>query len=936
MEFCSANRNGDISGMVVIPYAPVLSFLYESYKDRINITTDDISAFLKSADVTSNSTASRKRKTKYEEKNNEIGAELIALYRIQPKLGAIEVIEYKNNTIPWDVSVDISKLRETWLIIEKKYIERSKKNKKGVLLAIEHFNIYLFYYLPVFYKNNPSYKIPYPNTPDKLLGPIFISRLIKNKNEISPLTYTEFINERVSLRELDPHYHRSIMTGFGKFSKFIERWRALLPSSKSYTSWFYEEDMPIVYKYNQTNKGVIPRKAFPFVMQFWYSIAQHIEVIINRVVAGDLVLNSKSICSRSRLNPYVSTFPYISLHPACEDKKTVPDYSENITNQSFFGYIPVVFFNGKCIPIFNLPNNIVAPLTQLTDGRRINFPQPHGIYNCIVAFETGIRNNHIQWLDLRTYNSLADSDETITKLFVNTDKVKKGAWTPFVSERVIKILDKQCEWRSLVNETGFNDKQFYNHDEDSDFGLILPLFASKVSSDFDENRNNDHTLVGSPHGDHRYASTLIRTLESMQGYLLDAGIKGVELVKLLPVDVNKGASDLKQACRDAGAKGEIIKLRPVSDITPHSARATVCSHLISVLSADVIGEYVTGQKSGTVYHYVRLDEDDLIMLQIEQAQGLRCCSSDVLKNNDNCTQKKIKASLVNSELNKSMSYSGVSETIASFGCYSLVAPKGLGITDTGIEVLLETNGQGAVVGDTEICPHGYVCPPQIIKLLKGVKKCAICPHAVRSIDHLDAIAYVKNELIKDLCKLENILESPVEELSGIYSEADIDGMEKQVEDLAGDLSGWHLAEEILEEKRLRFIKNSSEGKWHIYQPEILRDTLIRKERSNNLNKNLIELISDATSFPLITSPTTMMQLELLKRQLIANTDGIREAIATGTSSNPALDCAAKIIILKDVYGLSNEQIIDALDYQVKFPTGNNNLNLFIDNGVVES
>ena len=901
--FVKANKDGLITHKVIMPYRLLLYFLIKTFKDKVHVSKYEVELFLGDSGVTFNSGRRLKSQERFVEEHKPsegLDDSVMAIHRLNPSKGSLKKIGSSDNPIPWDSNINISNLRKTWITIEDAFLQRTKKGKPQNKTAVEHLNLYLFYYLPLYFKYNPDSDIGYPDTPNKFIGPIFVSRLTVGEDKDRPMTYIEFIAERAKARDLDPHTHGTILRGYHKFSSFIARWRNDLPESDLYEAWFYKDDMPILYKYRGTNKEHIPRKVFPFVMQFWYALSELIDVSIERVVQGNMEFTG-------RTGVYTDG-PYFILRPTSEDLKDQPDYERSPTRQSFFGFIPVVFYKNKVIPIFNIPRIFITPITKLKDGRTLRLPQPHGIYHCITALETGLRNNHIQWLDLRSFDKLADPDEPITKLLVNTDKVKSGEWTPFVTNRVIKLLNKQKKWRELIDEPSFNIEHHYNLNSDSGYAMIKPLFSSYLSSD----DFRSEIPFGTPHSDSRYETTWQRVLESIQGYLVNAGFLKIKLIRLIPPNVRKDSKNLEESLRFSGdTDSKTVKLRPVSDISPHSARVTVCSHLITVLSPSTIGEKITGHGDvGSVYHYVRIDDDDIDKLAIEQAHMMRHQPDSSIE--ATLDHSKVKASHVNSELSKAIR-NNPSESIANFGCFSIVAPSGSGISNTGVQILQNTNGMGAVVGDTEICPHGYICPAEIIKSLKGLRKCALCPHAVRSVDHLDAIAFKKTEVLKDLKKIESILDGVMNNISNQYSEEDIDSFEQQLEELAAELSAWHLVEEILEIKRMRMLADKNESKWHIHKPEILKKTLIRRERSNSLHKSLLEIIDDASTFPKITSPTTLTQLEVLRRQLIANTGGMRAALTSPISENPASECATAIRVLTDIHKLSMNQIIQRLD-----------------------
>ena len=91
-----------------------------------------------------------------------------------------------------------------------------------------------------------------------------------------------------------------------------------------------------------------------------------------------------------------------------------------------------------------VPATFFFPHETAVKGKgNIRLLRPNCIVQIITALETGIRHQHIQWLDV-TFNRYVLVQnvipEDLYRLFVNTDKVRKQAWTPHVAGRVIQVL----------------------------------------------------------------------------------------------------------------------------------------------------------------------------------------------------------------------------------------------------------------------------------------------------------------------------------------------------------------------------------------------------------------------------------------------------------------------------------------------------------------
>lgn len=126
----------------------------------------------------------------------------------------------------------------------------------------------------------------------------------------------------------------------------------------------------------------------------------------------------------------------------------------------------------------------------------------------------------------------------------------------------------------------------------------------------------------------------------------------------------------------------------------------------------------------------------------------------IAKQFNELTQEKslpVLADRENSHLSQSMALNKM-ETITSYGGISLnLKEEG----KSGLDMLIENSNIKIAFNKTEMYPYNNNCPPELIKELKGIRRCGICPYAVRSIDHLPAIAVKKRqamELLEDIEK----------------------------------------------------------------------------------------------------------------------------------------------------------------------------------------
>ena len=96
------------------------------------------------------------------------------------------------------------------------------------------------------------------------------------------------------------------------------------------------------------------------------------------------------------------------------------------------------------------------------------------------------------------------------------------------------------------------------------------------------------------------------------------------------------------------------------------------------------------------------------------------------------------------------------ETLVSYGCISITVNDD---ATSGLDVLRETRAANAAENKTEVCPYGNHCPPEIVKQWRGLRRCGLCQYAVRSVDHLQAVAAKVKEFEENLDALTSRIES---------------------------------------------------------------------------------------------------------------------------------------------------------------------------------
>lgn len=783
------------------------------------------------------------------------------------------------STMP-GLSFNISDMGIGWANLELAYLEKiDRESYKVIKTSMGYLNLYLLRYLPVWFSHHPDSELFFPDEPSKLVSGIYISKLCIIK-QTTPLSLIEFMDGISQKKQWSPMTYYGFLKQIEKFFEFLERYSEQLPGCKNFKQPISRDDFPRVSRPHSTNKKPIPRRIFGFYLAYLEALIGHMECLLSRVI--DNIINETQLAVFTARNNIIDTFK-----------------TDNIA-----GFIPVVFYNGKSYPLHFIPDCLFLKHYKLQDGREISIPQPHALYHLLVALHTGIRNNHIQWLDYDTFDKLAQDEEAgFTRLWVNTDKVKKTGWAAYVSSRVIDVLQKQKIWRDLIAEPGFTQKIYYNQNDKTKWEPFYALFSAGKQ--------------GEPHTDSRYEDAWKSVLAGVQGMLRTLGEEKIgQLCRLLPPGSPPTGPDQVAWLRKYGSNQKrVCDLVVKSEITPHSARVSVVSHLISILPADIIGKYITGQTPSVVYHYVKLEEEEIFRNQQLQHLNLRTRTfenqqfEEILHAGPDGNRHFIKANSVNSNLSVSIR-SNLEETLTSYGCVSLTLTE---TSKNGIDVLRETRAENAAENKTEICPYGNQCPAEIIKQLKGFRRCALCQYAVRSIDHLPAIVAKIKQTTELLNELEAKLTTDSAKSESRYPPNDLDRLEDERQRLGEELTAWILNNEILEVMRQRIQSGKDKKKWLVLKPEIIEQDLRRVTVPNNLTKYVLSRLPESIAFPTMESPIIRARFDRLRRLLLAHSGKVRESLTSEMPVDPAAECLGLLRVIVEANNLSYDDLVSLLE-----------------------
>lgn len=785
------------------------------------------------------------------------------------------------------LDINCFELMNHWLQIEELFLRKTKAESiKGLITALGYLNLYLFYYLPYWFSRNSDSLFEFPDCPRKLVPSVFITRLLDVSGP-APLTFMEFMNAIYENRNWVNNGYYALLLVVEKFFGFIEKYSNEIAGCEGFRQPMSRDDYPRTSRSGTTSKPPIPRKIFTILLSYIEAIKGHQECISRALVSNDV--------DDTLISQYVWRCNFIDTFDLAEK----------------FGLsVPVIFVNNKTVPLRYIPNVLLFKTFSVKSGERTRpliLPQPHSLNQILCALYTGLRHNHIQWLDAIKFDSLVvDTPSDFSQLYVNTDKAKSGAWAPYVNMRVIEVLRDQKKWRELIAEPGFTQLQYYNNNPETKWPKILPLFSA--ASD------------GRPHHDSQYERVWGRLMGGVQAILPEVGkADTTKLCELVPPGAAFNDPDIQQkrlqygrACDEANAA--LCELRLVTDIVPHSCRVSVVSQYISFLPADFIGRYITGQTEPTVHYYGKVEPECFQLEQTHQAMKLRSIAiqedlETLIARRSEGTSHFIQADRVNSRLAQSLR-ANLDETLISYGCVSLVLNED---GTSGLDVLRETRGLNAAENKTEICPYGNHCPPEIIKQWRGLRRCGLCQYAVRSVDHLPAVIAKIHSMEEELDALTNKIAAAIRAEPAPFTEAELDRLDEERLRIGEELAGWNVVEEVLDAAKTRIVAGTDSRSWVVQQPEIVVQDLRRIKLPSNLTSYVLMRLQECTAYPSLESPTMRARFDALRRSLLVRAGKLREAMAESTSISPAAECVGLLRTLVDANSFTAQDLINMLE-----------------------
>jgi hypothetical protein len=605
------------------------------------------------------------------------------------------------------------------------------------------FFLYLGVYLPAWCLKNPNSGV---NFPDKIIdfkGAIFVYRpgSIRLPNvENPPLTFRQF-NEKIH----DGNSQETVAKSIRVLRDFFEE---IIPSAEllglphNLANPVLDSAIPSCGgRPWGCTKADIPVPVTFLMLLYCYRLLDCMYKINEDLLRGENLVLSNQL------------FKFVRGKQSTDPANTLRSLKDlAVVNLDMAGT-----FDGQRVQFDVVPKKLFTPRQFCIKERGFLYLLDTGPLEQIVCmFETGLRGQSIQWLDTNFDFLVRAKDiveDGIYPLHVNTDKVKNCAWVAYVAGRVINVLRKRRDFRDTLAGEIFEEQIYYEGNPASKWGKFLPLFSTNPENGF-------------PHHDGTYSDQFKHLFHALQRYIDELGLNFI-------------ASTIN------GAQKPGFEVAA----TPHSARRAVVMQHISYLPAEYIGKYITGQTPRTVGYYAAVRPDSFNKVENHQQTFLTIDGArraiDTSRGPEVTEPHKPSSALAKAFADN------IAQAMHDFGPMSTAI---LEQEKTGRDLVQAGRHQRLAFEATHICPYGSECPPERKK--QGlVRRCNFCDFALRTVDHLPAIA---SEL-RNLSEASREVDMRLDKAGDRMSIAQRGVLESRRREISEDVFGLRVADYVLRE-----------------------------------------------------------------------------------------------------------------------------------------
>ncbi|MEF9900424.1 MAG: hypothetical protein RR736_24700 [Pseudomonas sp.] len=670
-------------------------------------------------------------------------------------------------------------------------------------------------------------------------------------------------------------YNRTLYTD--EFCSYVESNSATIPHSDKFRNSFNSACYPKLARSNGSKKKPVPRAYFATFLSMLYSL-EYLVMHLNEMADGTM----PGVVGDTLVYPNIS------------ELNSQPDWA-GIWGRRALGCDEVRLSTLNYCPIFYHDNEI-KPFKYIPRFYRFADMEVNGcterrvITNDIrltqLMCETGIRQHHLIWLDKEKYDIYLDrsSRRMLAPLFVSSDKAH-GEWSAITSRHVLDLLDRQREWYDRCTSPAYKESLWYGMNPESKFGQFKPIFRLPID-----------------HKDWANYSCFPLLLLTLQ-YFIRTELGDTQLPDLVFKRHLKQKLPINSYDKDSLAK--ISSQSLTSPITPHGLRAGFVSEAIKFLPPYLVGKYLTGQSEELVYYYALIEDDENTSHEQLLCNALLKNASKIEGGDAPALAEAILK--LNERLHDSIK-KNPQEAISKHRLMSLMAAKE---GKNGVDMIRAQEVTSLAFNATHICPFNNSCPREVAEMFGTTNVCALCPYAIRGVDHLPAISAEKDKFKELMVGVLQMISELMKRKPANRSQTDLEKLEQEHDHFARQAV-------VLEAIEMQLVEMANSNQSKSLMVKNKEEVLGHYARySLGDEAKLLKRLIDVQNFPEATSPDFDCRIAHLRAVLMMHDGSIRDHLRipqsrTGTvSSQVAAQIASMVrtntIDAFDVYRICEEE-----------------------------
>lgn len=760
-----------------------------------------------------------------------------------------------------------------------------------LIIPLNYLLAYCGLYLYRFYMVRDGHLGNYPSTFNDFVCSVYFTAdelLLEGLvtfTEDQPTTFLTFLGETGNLNNWCNVTRYNRIKYIDEFCSYIVSNSAVIPNSDQFKNSFSDSCYPKLARSHGTKKKPVPRAYFATFLSMLYSM-EYLVMHLNEMANGQM----PGIIGDKLVTPNISELENQTDWAGIWGRGVL---SGTPVRLETLNYCPI-FYHEDRIHRFEYIPRFYRTSEMHINGRTESRVVTNDIRMTQLMCETGIRQHHLLWLDKDKYDFYLDrsSRRMLAPLFVSSDK-SHGEWSAITSRHVLDLLDRQRDWYELCTSTDFHQDLWYGMTEESKFGKFKPLFR----------------LLTQHKAWFNYRSFPFQLL-TLQ-YFIRNTLGDLKLPELVFKKHFKLTSSISSY--DSAELAKITAKGLTSKITPHGLRAGFVSEAIKFLPPFLVGKYLTGQSEELVYYYALIDDDasisheqllsNALMKNAAKIEGgdAPVLAEAILKLNQNLYHA-IKAD--------------PEEAIAKHRLMSLMAAKD---EKNGIDLIRAKEVTALAFNSTHICPFNNICPREVADMFGATNVCALCPYAIRGVDHLPAISAEKEKFKELMVGVLQMIAELMKRKPEYRNEADLEKLEQEHDHFARQAVVLEAIEMQLVEmanskqNQSLIVKNKEEVLGHYARFAIKDET------------KLLKRLIDVQNFPDATSPDLDCRLAHLRAVLMMHDGSIREHLRipqsrTGTLASQVATQIASMVRTEaiepfDVYRICAEECMENKVYE---------------------